>query len=70
MLGCDRFLVQKPKVRLKYIGSGRHRDVYLLSSGKYVVKVPNGEWGHYDNEREAKLCRIDGLLKIIKLAAG
>jgi hypothetical protein len=34
---------------LKYLSSGRHRDVYLLPGGKYVLKVPRNDAGVSDN---------------------
>jgi hypothetical protein len=38
--------------KLKYIGSGRNRDVYLLPGGKYVLKVPRNDKGKFDNWEE------------------
>lgn len=42
-------------IGLKYLGSGRHRDVYLLPSGKNVIKVPSSRDGVASNHREARI---------------
>lgn len=38
---------------MKLLGEGRNRSVYLLPSGKYVLKVPKNEDGNRDNSLEA-----------------
>jgi hypothetical protein len=44
------------------LGQGRHRKTYLSPSGKFVVKIPHGEWcgddgldGQLANIREAEI---------------
>jgi len=37
----------------KYLGSGRNRHVFLLPSGRNVIKVPINEAGRTDNYLEA-----------------
>lgn len=41
--------------KLKHLGSGRHRDVYLLPSGRNVIKIPSNTDGVGSNYREAQI---------------
>lgn len=38
-----------------YLGSGRHRKVFLSRSGKYVIKVPHNDGGFRANQEEYDL---------------
>ena len=38
--------------RFKYLSSGRHRDVFISKTGKYVFKVPNCHSGICANDIE------------------
>jgi hypothetical protein len=38
---------------LKYIGAGRHREVFYHCTSSTVIKIPMGEWGLASNDREA-----------------
>lgn len=48
--------------RLKHLATGRHRAVYLLTSGKYVIKIPIDDYGYSDNILEASRSKKDGWL--------
>ncbi len=40
---------------LQLLGKGRHRTVYALPDGRWVLKVPNDpDWGLASNDREAR----------------
>lgn len=45
-------IIKEP--RCSYLGSGRNRHVFLLSSGRYVIKVPRNNDGIHDNITEAR----------------
>lgn len=47
LLKCFSFIS-----KLKYLGSGRNRAVYLLPGGKYVIKIPINALGLADNDEE------------------
>lgn len=49
-------LVEKIQARpgVKYLGTGCHRHVFLLASGKFVVKAPRTLAGIRANRREAE----------------
>lgn len=42
-------------LKCKYLGQGRNRIVYLLPSGKNVIKIPINEYGLYNNWDEATI---------------
>lgn len=44
--------------QLQLIGEGRNRSVFLLPSGKYVLKVPKNFDGELDNWREARRFKV------------
>lgn len=56
--GCDHYISKKALMvsaanpNWKYLGSGRHRVVWLLPSG-YVIKIPSDGYGEAANIREA-----------------
>lgn len=50
-------------MKLKHIGTGRHRAVFLLSSGRWVIKVPVDDMGYHDNWSEASQSKVNGWLK-------
>jgi len=48
--------------KLKHLGDGRNRSVYLLPSGLYVVKFPKNNWGVHENYVESRSCKRDDYL--------
>jgi hypothetical protein len=53
-----KYLLRIPRVKLEgagyeYLGYGRHRQVYLTASHKYVIKFPYNDDGEQANWEEA-----------------